>query len=346
MQERISRPRGPEAALLDGYPHVPWRRGQVNLRRERNRFEQGEIGAAALAAAYDATVLRIVGEQEEAGLDPVTDGQARQDDLMEPLVRDLSGLEPGGLLRYYDNNFYYRAPRVTGRIAARGMSLAGQVAWLVRRTSRRVKVVLPGPLTAAALVVDEHYHDRERLLADLSEALHLLAGQAVEAGAAVLQLDEPELVRPQGENRVRARQERAAWLSEARQATARVVEGLGARTQVALFFGPSAPLLDELAGWPADDLLFDLASDPSLVDGLAGGGFPKGVGLGWLDARQPRLEPVEEAERLVDRLSGKIPLERITLHPSASLEFLPADKARAKLERLGEALRAIRGDGR
>ncbi|MDI3297823.1 MAG: hypothetical protein QJR08_01495 [Bacillota bacterium] len=346
MQERTAHARGPEAALLDGYPHIPWRRGDVNLRRERNRFESGEIDAAALAAAYDATVLRVVREQEAAALDPVTDGQVRQDDLMEPLVRDLAGLEPGGLVRYYDNNFYYRAPRVTGRIAPAGMSLAGQTAWLARRTERRVKVVLPGPLTAAALVVDEHYHDREGLLADLSEALHLLAAGAVEAGAAVVQLDEPELVRPQGADRERALRDRAAWLAEAREATRRVVSGLGARTQLALFFGDAAPLLEELAEWPVDDVLFDLASGPSVAGRLAAEGFPRGVGLGCLDARQPRLERVEEVLRLVERLSGKVPVERMTLHPSASLEFLPADKARAKLERLGEAIRAVRGDAR
>ncbi|MBX5465184.1 MAG: hypothetical protein IRZ26_06490 [Clostridia bacterium] len=346
MAEERSRARGPEAALLDGYPHIPWRRDDVNLRRERNRFESGEIDAAALAAAYDATVLRVLREQEAAGLDPVTDGQVRQDDLLEPLVRDLAGLAPGGLVRYYDNNFYYRAPRVTGRIAPLGMSLAGQTAWLVRRTERRVKVVLPGPLTATALVEDEHYHDRERLLADVSRALHLLAAAAVEAGAAVVQLDEPELVRPQGEERRRALADRAAWLAEAREATRRVTEGLGVRTQLALFFGDAAPLLDALGDWPVDDVLFDLASGPAAADRLAAEGFPRGVGLGCLDARQPRLESVEEIERLVERLSARVAPERMTLHPSASLEFLPAEKARAKLLRLGEALAAIRGDGR
>jgi methionine synthase II (cobalamin-independent) len=63
-----------------------------------------------------------------------------------------------------------------------------------------------------------------------------------------------------------------------------------------------------------------------------------------LDARNTKLEDVDTLSRDIDALVEQLGSERVLVSPSSGLEFLPREKARAKLERLGEA--ATRAAGR
>ena len=72
-------------------------------------------------------------------------------------------------------------------------------------------------------------------------------------------------------------------------------------------------------------------------------GFPedKELVMGLLDARNTRLEPVEEILQEARRVSAHVSLDRIQISPSCGLDFLPRKNARMKLERLVEGARAI-----
>ena len=72
--------------------------------------------------------------------------------------------------------------------------------------------------------------------------------------------------------------------------------------------------------------------------------FPedKELGFGILDARNTRMEPLEEVVEAIGRISSVVPLERLHINPSCGLEFLPRANAYAKLERLVEAANKVR----
>ena len=340
------------ATVVGSYPKISSDESQPNLRSAINRFERGRLGPVELEEVVQATLARIIREQEEAGIELVTDGLLRWDDPVTPFLRDLGSLAPGGLVRFFDNNVYYRRPRVTGRLWFRGSSLTEQYRQAVRHARRPVKAVLPGPYTFARLVEDEHYRNLEGLVADLAENLHLEARALVEAGCRWIQLDEPALAfHPED-------------VALARSGVARVVEGLSrpgepVTTAVYVYFRDPAPLLDGLAEFPVDVVGLDLASGPGGTgtgpEGLAGGptarrlaaeGFPRAVALGCLNGREIRMEPLEEILGLLERVSRHIPPERLYVKPSCGLEFLPHDAALRKLQQVGRAVRAFRGEGR
>ena len=90
----------------------------------------------------------------------------------------------------------------------------------------------------------------------------------------------------------------------------------------------------------------NLSLDPKLLDRIAAIGFPKLLGLGVVNARNTKLEGVNEIHRVLDRVSQTVPLDRIMITPSCGLEFLPRDRAQRKIARLAEAARSYRGGAR
>ena len=62
------------------------------------------------------------------------------------------------------------------------------------------------------------------------------------------------------------------------------------------------------------------------------------LGLGVVDARNTRLESVEELVEAVRWAKGRVPLDRVYVNPSCGLEYLPRDRAYQKLVRLVEGV--------
>ncbi len=83
------------STLSGSYPRVSDAPLPVNLRQMLHKHDRREISDAELERAYEATITRIVREQESAGIDLVTDGQIRWDDLLTPIT-----------FRHVDNNVY------------------------------------------------------------------------------------------------------------------------------------------------------------------------------------------------------------------------------------------------
>ena len=63
------------------------------------------------------------------------------------------------------------------------------------------------------------------------------------------------------------------------------------------------------------------------------------LGFGIIDARNTRMEPVEEIAEQIQRVSEFVPAERLYVNPSCGLEYLPREVAFEKLKRLAEGVR-------
>jgi 5-methyltetrahydropteroyltriglutamate--homocysteine methyltransferase len=191
-----------------------------------------------------------------------------------------------------------------------------------------VKAVLCGPYTLAALSVDEHYGDRSALLADLAAALRDEARDLAAAGATVIQFDEPALARVSGQ---------AAGDLEALAAVApTLVDGVEATTIVATYFGDVVPLGTALFELPFDGFGLDVVSGPQSAELVPELPSDKVLQAGIADARNTRVESVDDLARVVGDLAEGLPLERLWIAPSCGLEFLPREAAERKLRRLAD----------
>lgn len=320
-----------ETTVVGAYPKPPDEGGTFALRKTLHAIEKGDATPDDLQAAREALVREVIAEQEAAGVDLVTDGHIHWDDIVTPFARHMSGFEIGGLIRFFDNNVYYRRPVCTGPVEWRGPSTVAQWQFADSVASVPVKAVIPGPVTFARLSVDEHYSNHERFVTAVANVLAQEAAELVAAGARHLQIDEPSLL------------DAPEDLALAKSALETIVaEAAGAEITLATYFGDAKRLGAELFTLPADVFGLDLVSGPESRNLIAD--IPRGKKLqaGIVDARNTKLEDLQALVVEIGTLAEQVGEENLRVSPSASLEFLPREKARAKLERLSEAAEKAR----
>ena len=309
-------------ASTGSYPRIGESAEEQRHRQAFARRERGEVSDEAFEAVQEAVTEEAIREQVEAGLDLVTDGQVRWYDPISHLTRGLTGVEIDGLLRYFDTNFYFRQPVVRGRLGWRGPVLLREFQFARRVSPRPVKPVLTGPYTLArgSLLKTDAY----RGLGDLTLAFAEILAREVEAlvaeGATLIQVDEPAIL---------GHPEDLDLLRETLECLA-AVKGradLGLTT----YFGDAAPLYRELQRLPIDRLGLDFTYSPKLPALIAELGSAKPLALGLFDGRNTRLEREAEIFPLLDRILPALAGLGVHLCPSSGLEYLPRERARAKL---------------
>jgi 5-methyltetrahydropteroyltriglutamate--homocysteine methyltransferase len=314
------------------YPRVGDKPGQQRLRRALAARERAEIDAAEFAAIERAAIDESIHEQEHAGLDIVTDGQIRWYDPISHVMGAFDGVRINGLLRYFDTNFYFRQPVVQAALQRR-RPIAGEDFRLATLAARvAVKPVLPGPYTLARLSVIESgaYASVAALAHALSESLAAEVAELARAGARVIQLEEPAILAHPEDIRLLREILEPLWLARG-----------AAQLVVATYFGDAEPLYAQLNSLPADVLALDFTYSPRLAETIAGVGASKILALGLVDGRNSRLEQPQAIAEQVDTLLRHYTLDAVHLLPSCGLEYLPRERARAKLDVLAGARRLL-----
>lgn len=319
-----------ETTVVGSYPKPPEEGNPFVLRKTLHALEKGTATEADLRSAEDALVTEVLAEQEAAGIDIVTDGHARWDDILTPFARTLAGFEIGGLLRWFDNNVYYRRPICVGTVEWRGPSTVDAFRFAQAATSKPVKAVIPGAVTFARLSVDEYYGDHDAFVMALARVLAQEAFELEAAGARHIQIDEPALLQAPED------------LAIAREALSEIAEQLQhAETTLATYFGDAKRIGSDLFELPTDYFALDLVSGPAnreLLGDLPGN---KGLQAGIVDARNTKLEPAEELVEMIQEVLTASRSAKLRVSPSAGLEFLPRERARAKLQRLVDAAKRV-----
>ena len=317
-----------KTTVVGSYPKPPDEGQTFGVRSTLHKLERGEATVDDLKAAQDELARSIIKEQEDAGIDIVTDGHARWEDILTPFARHIGGFEIGGLLRWFDNNTYFRRPIATGKVDWRGPSTIEDFKFAQAATDRTVKAVIPGPITFARLSIDEYYTDHEKYVEALAKVLAQEAFELEAAGAKLIQIDEPALL-DAPEDLELAQRTIGIITSELKKDETKTI--------LATYFGDAKRLGNELFDINVDGYGFDLIAGPenrNLIEQLPD---DKLVQAGIVDARNTKLESVDELRSTIGALVDTVGEDRLLISPSAGLEFLPREKARAKLQLLGEA---------
>ncbi len=320
-----------QTTVVGSYPKIPNRPRPARLRAAIARLDRGDITPAELAQVEDEVTIEVIQEQVEAGVDLISDGQVRWEDDQTYIMRRLSGVEIGGLQRYLDTNTYYRQPEIVGPLAWREPVLVRDYRFAAEHSPRPVKAIVTGPYTLAALSLDKHYGSRRELVLALAAELRQEIQALAQAGAPLIQVNEPAIVKNKGD---------AALFCEALR---RLLEGVGAETAVYTWFGDADGILPQLLELPIDALGLDFVSGPVNWQALKRAPFEKKLGFGIVDGRNTRLEPPEQIAEAVRRVSELVPADRLHVNPSCGLEYLPREVAFEKLKRLAEGVRLAAG---
>src|SRR5574341_1564939 len=320
-----------QTTVVGNYPKIPNRPKPARLRQAINRRDRGEITSEELARIEDEVTIEVLQEQADSGVEIVTDGQVRWDDDQTYIMRNLGGVEIGGLQRYLDTNTYYRQPEITGPISWREPILVRDYRFAAEHSPQPVKAIITGPYTLAALSLDRHYGSREKLVMALAEELRQEVQSLAAAGAKMIQINDPVIVFNKGDAGLFCK------------AIARLVDGGDAETGVYTWFGSVAGILGQLTEMPVNTLGLDFVWGRDNWEALKAVRFEKKLGFGVVDARNTRMESAEQVGEAIERVSEFVPPERLYVNPSCGLEYLPRETAFEKLKTMVAGARIAQG---
>jgi len=314
-------------ASAGSYPRIGDQPKQQRLRKAYGLVERGENTAEDFEKVQRSAVKAAIREQEEAGLDLVTDGQIRWYDPVSHLAAKLEGVKINGLLRFFDTNFYYRQPVITAKLGWKGPWIQDEFNFAKKVSKKPVKQVLTGPYTLAKLsiVQTDAYPHLRSLVMDFADLMSREIEGLVKAGAATIQIDEPAIVRNPNDYEM------------LRDAIGVLAKRKG-KSSLALYtyFGDVAPIYEKLQGLPVDILGLDFTYSSHLLDRVSHDGTDKRLGLGIIDGRNTRVETKEEVFKLLNKILPKLKGDSCSINPSCGLEYLPRDKAYRKLANMAK----------
>ncbi len=321
-----------KTTVIGAYPKIGDGLEAQELRRALHRHDRGEISDADLGKVFDDVTRTAIAEIEAAGIDVTNDAQTRWDDLLSPFARTWSGVEPGPLERFYDNNTYFRQPVIDGLIVTDGRSLVRDYTFAAGVAKTQLKAAIPGPLTFATLAARDEQYDslEERVVAIADATAREIAGLKA-AGATMIDIEDPAVVASPKN------------IELAREAYRHMADPDIALTLVTYFF-PADPVLESLASFPVAAIGIDVRSRDTTAFDRLDAFRTQNVLLGVVDARNTRLETADEVARYAERALKLVPQERLVLATTTSLEYLPRDVARAKLTALVEGARLVTGE--
>ena len=317
-------------AAEGNYPKISAGPRAANLRRASTQFDAGKITQEELDAVADELTREVIQEQVETGLDLITDGQIRWDDGQTYFARGINGFGINGLLRYFDTNTYFRQPVPEQKLGWRGPITVNDFQRAQDASPRPVKPVITGPFTLGYLSQNGCYSERADLVMDLAHILNQEALALQGAGATIVQFDEPSALR---------HKEDFDLLQEASRV---VTQGLRIKTAIYTYFRDVSGFHREFFQLPFNVFGLDFvagARNYDLIKDLPG---DKELGAGIMDARNTKMETVDELVESVKNISRHVPLDRLYVNSSAGLEFLPRATAREKLIRLVEGAKKAR----
>ncbi|WP_207589145.1 5-methyltetrahydropteroyltriglutamate--homocysteine methyltransferase [Halomontanus rarus] len=125
-----------------------------------------------ITSVYEEARTEVLEIQREADLDRVVEGQLRWDDMLAHPLAVHDAVETRGIVRYYDNNNFYREPVVTDDLEFDGdIASELETATDLLDADDDLQAVLPGPYSLFDLATDEHYGDDEEFLAAVGDFL-------------------------------------------------------------------------------------------------------------------------------------------------------------------------------
>jgi 5-methyltetrahydropteroyltriglutamate--homocysteine methyltransferase len=295
---------------------------------------------------YVDALTVFIHQQELAGLDIVTDGDARFDhdvggqswtryptqhmsgfDHAEPVLAKVGA----GGIRFPRGNILhdYREarvmPKVIGPIGRGDLQYTEMWKTAQRLTTKPVKFGTVTPEIVAFAVQDEYYPDMPSRIMAISDALNEELHDLADAGCPVIQMEEPQIHMLAGRARVVDDAINAEFMVEVFNNT---VKGLRDKTEVwchTCWGNPSAqrmfdqipsyvPGLELLNAVDADVITFETrASGPGELEAIGKAITEKKVGIGMVDHHTLQVESPAEVADLARLALEHIPADRLVL---------------------------------
>jgi len=300
------------------------------LTQARAKFARGLISREELVRFERQATEFWIRTQEEIGIDVLVDGEQYRGDMVAYFAEIMPGFERGGLVRSYGNRYYHK-PIIVSEVKWPGPITVEWWKFAQSLTSKPVKGMVTGPYTVMDWSFNEYYADRKAATLALAREIRREVEALAEAGAKIIQIDEPATsVRP----------EELPLMIEAMRI---VTDGIPAYFITHMCYGAFELVYPGLLESPVDN--FDLAisnSELDLISIFQRHPFTRDISVGVVDVHSHVVEDLETVKGRIRRALEVFPREAIWVDPDCGLKTRSVAEAIAKLRVLVEAVKSFR----
>jgi 5-methyltetrahydropteroyltriglutamate--homocysteine methyltransferase len=311
--------------VVGSYPVPEW------MERLKTDYFRGRMSHAQLTDVHEMAIKAALHDQEQAGIDIVSDGELRRDNDIDYFLARIPGIEiPDRAKDFYFDYYDARLSAPLQPSPTASLGLADDFAFTAAHTAAPIKFSFTGPFSLSRRISAAANVNERDLIMSLARVLNAEARALADRGAELLQIDEPLLA---------GYPEQAPVAVEAVNA---VTDGVDVSWALHVCYGNrySRPL------WQGHyDFLFpsvlDAAVDQLVLEFARKGyddlpmviksGWDRDVGLGVIDVKTAEIETAALIADRIRRAAEVVPPERLVINPDCGLRNLPGPVARAKL---------------
>jgi 5-methyltetrahydropteroyltriglutamate--homocysteine methyltransferase len=299
-------------------------------------------GEELTQAKRDAALIWLK-EQEDAGIDIVSDGEQFRIHFVHGFLEHIDGIDwqKKTKMGIRDNRYEAEVPTVTGPVTRPKPIHVEDVRFTRAHTKRKLKFTLPGPMTICDTIADAHYGRRADMAMAFAKVLNEEAQELDALGVDVIQFDEPAFNVFMDDVK--------DWGIAALEAAA---EGLKCRTAVHICYGYGIEAnikWKETLGseWRQYEEIFPAINDSKIQQvslECQGSKVPislirlldrKTILVGAIDVADVAVETPEAVADILDEALKHADAERIQVCTNCGLAPLPRSVAVGKLNALG-----------
>lgn len=300
------------------------------IKKARNQFSKKEISRNELRKLEEKATHEWIEFQEKLGVDILVDGEMYRGDMVAYFAEELPGFEDGGFVRSYGNR-YYRKPIITGRVDWEKPLTLDWWKKAQAMTQKPVKGMLTGPYTIMDWCFNEYYKDRETTCMALAQVIRKEVEVLIEAGAKIIQIDEPACsVRPKE-------------LPLVIRSMDVVTRDLAAYFITHICYGDFEKIYPEMTEIPVDNFDLEMSnSENNLLGCFKKRRFSKDLTAGIVDVHHHEIEDHQMLVKRLRQILETIPEGQLWVDPDCGLKTRSIDEAKKKLQAVVKAVQEIR----
>jgi 5-methyltetrahydropteroyltriglutamate--homocysteine methyltransferase len=318
------------------------------LERLKTDYYQRRISGTYLREIHEVAIKAAIKDQEEAGVDVVSDGELRRDNDVDYFLARMPGVEIPQLAKEFYSDYYtavvdHAIPEPEGDTPALG--LVDDFRFTREYTEHPIKFSFTGPFSLSRRVRNEYYKNDADLIMAFARVLNREARELSKAGVTIIQIDEPYLAGYPDEIKTAVKAFNTVFEGVDASKTVRAVHVCyGNRNARPLWEGHYNFLFPSIMQADIDQLVLEFArkgnEDLDLFKRYPKTHFSLGVGV--INVKSQEIETAEQVANRVRQALAVLPPDRLMVNPDCGLRNLPSDVARAKLHSLTEGTAAVR----
>ncbi len=309
------------------------------LERLKTDYFARRISRNDLDDIHDTVVKAAIKDQEIAGLDIVTDGELRRDNMIDYFLERLPGVQIDRSSKKFYYDFY--DSEVVGKIPMASLGLVQDFKFLLEYTERVPKICITGPHSLTKRIRNKYYPNEAALATDIARVMNMELKELVKAGARMIQIDEPYYS---------GFPEDLDWGVGVLNI---LVDGVDAKIAVHICYGNryGKPSWEGSYRYLFPRILDAKIQQLSLEFARRGGedlelfrefNVPFELGAGVIDVKTHLAETPDIVAQRIRKVLEFVPADRVVILPDCGLFHVPRDTAFAKLRAMVQGAHIVR----